>query len=167
MPVGQQTPSSKQPLPNGGVLTRGDGSTATLCVVLGVVMGLIFLSGCCGGSGGGGSTPPASQPNIGLSSTRLTLPHMDTGSTSPVQSMVLGTERSVQADADVVESWDQLAVATLAKELVFVHAGVVGWRNRAIVIPGRSLSGKSTLVLALVVAVALKAVAVCSEFLAA
>ena len=64
--------------------------------------------------------------------------------------MVLGIETSLQAAADVVESWAQLTVATLAKGLVFVHAGVVGWRSRAIVIPGRSLSGKSTLVLALV-----------------
>jgi hypothetical protein len=64
--------------------------------------------------------------------------------------MVLGVETSLQAAADMVESWAQLTVATLAKELVFVHAGVVGWRNRAIVMPGRSLNGKSTLVLALV-----------------
>jgi hypothetical protein len=63
---------------------------------------------------------------------------------------VLGIETSLQAAAQRVESWAQLTVATLAKGLVFVHAGVVGWRNRAIVMPGRSLSGKSTLVLALV-----------------
>jgi hypothetical protein len=31
----------------------------------------------------------------------------------------------------------------------FIHAGVVGWQGRAIVIPGRSYSGKSTLVAAL------------------
>ena len=65
-------------------------------------------------------------------------------------SAVLGTQAGLQATMSVVESWTQLTVATLAKELVFVHAGVVGWRNKAIVIPGRSLSGKSTLVLALV-----------------
>jgi hypothetical protein len=32
---------------------------------------------------------------------------------------------------------------------LFVHAGVVGWHPRAIVIPGRSFSGKTTLVKAL------------------
>jgi hypothetical protein len=63
---------------------------------------------------------------------------------------VVGMETSLQAAAHIVESWAQLTVATLAKGLVFVHAGVVGWRNRAIVIPGRSLSGKSALVVALV-----------------
>jgi hypothetical protein len=63
--------------------------------------------------------------------------------------IVLAVETSLKAAACVVEAWAQLTIATLAKELVFVHAGVVGWRNRAIVMPGRSLSGKSTLVLAL------------------
>jgi len=63
---------------------------------------------------------------------------------------VLCAETSPQAAADFVESWAQLTVATLAKELVFVHAGVVGWRGRALAIPGRSLTGKSTFVLALV-----------------
>ena len=64
--------------------------------------------------------------------------------------MVLGVETTLQAAAHMVESWAQLTVATLATGLVFVHAGVVSWRDRAIVIPGRSLSGKSMLVLALV-----------------
>jgi len=34
-------------------------------------------------------------------------------------------------------------------DLVFVHAGVVGWKERAIVVPGRSHTGKTTLVAAL------------------
>jgi hypothetical protein len=32
---------------------------------------------------------------------------------------------------------------------VFIHAGVVGWQGRAIVLPGRTLAGKTTLVAAL------------------
>ncbi len=44
----------------------------------------------------------------------------------------------------------QLYVAEQARRRVFVHAGVVGWRGRAIVIPGRTMSGKTTLVKALV-----------------
>ena len=63
---------------------------------------------------------------------------------------VLSEARTLEEAACAVESWVQLTVATLAKELVFVHAGVVGWKNRAVVVPGRSLSGKSTLVLSLV-----------------
>jgi hypothetical protein len=45
-----------------------------------------------------------------------------------------------------LERW----VALEARDHLFVHAGVVGWRGRAIVLPGRSLAGKSTLVAALV-----------------
>ncbi len=63
---------------------------------------------------------------------------------------VLSAVSCLEAAACAVESWAQLTVATLAKELVFVHAGVVAWKDRAIVVPGRSLTGKSTLVLSLV-----------------
>jgi hypothetical protein len=37
-------------------------------------------------------------------------------------------------------------VATTSPNRLFVHAGVVGWKGKAIVIPGRSFSGKTTLV---------------------
>lgn len=51
---------------------------------------------------------------------------------------------------ETFESDLRLFVAELAKHRVFVHAGVVGWKGQAIVIPGRSYSGKSTLVAELV-----------------
>src|SRR5205814_290720 len=44
----------------------------------------------------------------------------------------------------------RLFVAAQAKDRVFVHAGVVAARGGAIVIPGRTFTGKSTLVAALV-----------------
>ena len=44
----------------------------------------------------------------------------------------------------------QLSVAETARRRVFVHAGVVGWKGRAVVVPGRSFSGKTTLVAELV-----------------
>ena len=47
---------------------------------------------------------------------------------------------------DGFESHVQLTVAEHAPRLVFVHAGVVGWNGQAIVIPGLSHSGKTTLV---------------------
>ncbi|HEY0172655.1 MAG TPA: hypothetical protein VGB98_16650 [Pyrinomonadaceae bacterium] len=57
-------------------------------------------------------------------------------------------------DAEAVfgrlESDLQLYVAERSPRRVFVHAGVVGWRGRAVVIPGSSLSGKTTLVAELV-----------------
>src|SRR3954451_22862673 len=50
----------------------------------------------------------------------------------------------------VLESQIQGHIASDATEFVFIHAGVVADGNRAIVIPGRSFSGKTTLVHALV-----------------
>jgi hypothetical protein len=41
-------------------------------------------------------------------------------------------------------------VADHAPERIFVHAGVVEWQGRALVLPGRSFAGKSTLVAELV-----------------
>jgi hypothetical protein len=41
-------------------------------------------------------------------------------------------------------------VANFAPDRVFVHAGVIGWRARALILPGTSFAGKTTLVAALV-----------------
>lgn len=51
---------------------------------------------------------------------------------------------------DALEEDLKLHVAASAPSRVFVHAGVVGWRGGAIVLPGRTFAGKSTLVDALV-----------------
>jgi hypothetical protein len=51
---------------------------------------------------------------------------------------------------DAFESDLHLHIAEQARKRVFVHAGVVGWRGRAILIPGRSFTGKTTLVAELV-----------------
>jgi serine kinase of HPr protein (carbohydrate metabolism regulator) len=41
-------------------------------------------------------------------------------------------------------------IANYAPDLVFVHAGVVGWKGHALVLPGTSFAGKTTLVAELV-----------------
>ncbi len=56
----------------------------------------------------------------------------------------------VHAAVRALESHVHRQLATHTEEVVFVHAGVVAWRGKAIVIPGPSQSGKSTLVAALV-----------------
>src|SRR6266516_2911480 len=62
----------------------------------------------------------------------------------------LARSRDVDEVFERLESDLRLFVAEVARHRVFVHAGVVGWKGRAIVIPGRSFSGKSTLVAELV-----------------
>lgn len=62
----------------------------------------------------------------------------------------LARSTELEVVLDRFESDLRLFVAELARHRVFVHAGVVGWKGKAIVIPGRSYSGKSTLVAALV-----------------
>ena len=54
------------------------------------------------------------------------------------------------ANLEELASEFHFAVSLFARPYLFVHAGVVGWRGRAIVLPGRTMSGKSTLVSALI-----------------
>src|SRR6266550_6214243 len=54
--------------------------------------------------------------------------------------------REFDSVLEAFESHVQLTVAEFAPRRVFVHAGVVGWKDRAILIPGLSQSGKTTLV---------------------
>ncbi len=63
----------------------------------------------------------------------------------------LHAQANREADAlDMFESLVRFEVARRAPRWTFVHAGVVGWNGRAILIPGYSFTGKSTLVHALV-----------------
>lgn len=50
----------------------------------------------------------------------------------------------------LLESVLHFHVAVAARTRLFVHAGVVGWKGGAIVLPGRTHAGKSSLVAALV-----------------
>jgi hypothetical protein len=49
-----------------------------------------------------------------------------------------------------LEKHAELLTAFRAQDCLFVHAGVVGWKGGAILIPGRSMTGKTTLVKTLV-----------------
>lgn len=59
------------------------------------------------------------------------------------------TPELIQA-IDAFEADLQLYVAEMSPNRVFIHSGVVGWRGQAILIPGRSFSGKTTLTAELV-----------------
>lgn len=51
---------------------------------------------------------------------------------------------------NLIESRIRLTVAEFAPENVFLHAGAVGWRGKAIIIPASSFAGKTTLVAELI-----------------
>src|SRR5215475_6535075 len=69
-----------------------------------------------------------------------------------VYSGIAQRARTMDLDAALAafESDLRLNVAAAARRHVFMHAGVVGYRGRAILVPGRSYSGKTTLVTELV-----------------
>jgi len=60
------------------------------------------------------------------------------------------TAPSTAAALDLIVNDVQRTLANRADGVVFVHAGAVAWQGRALVLPGRSRSGKSELVRALV-----------------
>lgn len=51
---------------------------------------------------------------------------------------------------EALETDLQLYVAERARRRAFIHAGVVGWQGKAVLIPGSSYSGKTTLTTALI-----------------
>jgi hypothetical protein len=59
-------------------------------------------------------------------------------------------DRAIDPCLEALEMDARHTVAALSPRRVFVHAGVVSWRGGAIVIPGASYSGKTTLVAELV-----------------
>src|SRR5262249_55900586 len=67
-----------------------------------------------------------------------------------VNGALLARCSTLRACLEAFEADVQLHVAEMAPERVFVHAGVVGYRGRGILLPGRSFAGKSTLVRELV-----------------
>jgi hypothetical protein len=97
---------------------------------------------------------PSTEPAVGL---RYSLLVEDTDARQGVRnyhSVYAGASRLVRT-RDLDEALErlgshlQLMVAANSTENLFVHAGVVAWRRQAIVVPGRSFSGKTELVAAL------------------
>jgi len=61
-----------------------------------------------------------------------------------------GKADSDYAFANYFDTRIRLLIAEFAVDRVFIHAGVVSWRGRAILLPGESHAGKSTLVTELI-----------------
>ncbi|MEM7302947.1 MAG: hypothetical protein AAF468_17860 [Pseudomonadota bacterium] len=62
----------------------------------------------------------------------------------------VGRSHRLEEALDKFDAYLALSVAYLAPRHVFIHAGCVGWKGKAIIIPGLTLSGKSSLTKALV-----------------
>lgn len=62
----------------------------------------------------------------------------------------IGRSMDLEETLELLASDMQFYVAEASPTRVFTHAGVVGWRGRAIVFPGKTFTGKTTLVAALV-----------------
>ena len=99
--------------------------------------------------------PPGSKPSNARTTNHLySVTGFANGSSGRVTRFNLGywnlfrfaRTRSFDDLLEQFESHLQLTVAEYAPRRVFVHAGVVGWNGKAILIPGPSFSGKSTLV---------------------
>ena len=77
------------------------------------------------------------------------LKHAGDGVLVDTEGTTLGRGLSHKGALDVLESDLQLFVAQHSRAFVFVHAGVVGFRGKALLFPGPSGAGKTTLVKAL------------------
>jgi hypothetical protein len=102
--------------------------------------------------------PPSAAPTTSKAQSRTyAFRSLPATSSEPVASFALLADgRSLVRSSDVAEVADAFEedlkwlVAERSPRRVFLRAGVVGWRDRAIVMPGGPRSGKSTLVRALV-----------------
>lgn len=99
--------------------------------------------------------PPAWQPSTAPSVERLyslivggagAMAHLRRFNLLYANHVRLGCARELQPVLDALGADVQLYVAERARRQLFVHAGVVGWQGRTIVMPGRSFAGKTTLV---------------------
>ncbi len=99
--------------------------------------------------------PPGWKPWEGEEVRRLYSLRVASGGTRPghrrkhvLYMNALPLEHSLDLEylLDRLEADVQLYVAERARRRIFVHAGVVGWNGKAIVLPGRTLTGKTTLV---------------------
>ena len=94
--------------------------------------------------------PPGWRPGrSGRPRRHYVLTHATDGVLLTATGVSLGRGLSHLGALDVLESDLQLFVAQHSRAFVFVHAGVVGVSGKALVLPGTSGAGKTTLVQAL------------------
>jgi hypothetical protein len=96
---------------------------------------------------------PATEPEVDYLFSLRTRGACERGGVSRLYSGCRLVRRSRGLDhamqLDLLRSVLESCIASNAPSRIFVHAGVVAWRGRAILLPGASRSGKTTLVTAL------------------
>jgi len=63
---------------------------------------------------------------------------------------IFHTTNSLESALELLDTQIRVTIAEFAVGKVFLHSGVVSWKGKAIIIPGKSFFGKTTLVSALV-----------------
>lgn len=63
---------------------------------------------------------------------------------------IIAATDSIESAGEFMEADLQFYIAEAARNRIFVHAGVVGWKGQAILLPGRTFAGKTSLVAELV-----------------
>lgn len=66
------------------------------------------------------------------------------------ESELISGNNPLEESLNFLESRIRSTIAEFTKDFVFLHAGAVSWKGKAIVIPGKSFAGKTTLVAALI-----------------
>lgn len=75
-------------------------------------------------------------------STPLVMMYQDTD--------IIAATDSIESAGEFMEADLQFYIAEAARNRIFVHAGVVGWKGQALLLPARSFAGKTSLVAELV-----------------
>jgi hypothetical protein len=107
------------------------------------------LEAACAAAPLGWEPAPIAEGDV-LYTLRIAPPHTSNSHLLTCGSIVIASDPDLAIVLRLFTKHAELLTATLAHDCLFVHAGVVGWRDRAILVPGRSFSGKTTLVKALV-----------------
>lgn len=102
-----------------------------------------------------GRLPPGWQPSLAASVDREYEFVPGTGTPSDAPSLLIdggpaAHRPGIEGVLEAVGADSQAYVAEMAPGFVFLHAGVVGWHGRAVVVAGASWSGKTTLIAELV-----------------
>jgi hypothetical protein len=98
----------------------------------------------------GASADTSGAPDVTFSLSDLRSPAGRVAYQLSRESETVAVSDTLEDALEALEKGVEEFVAERSKNYVFVHSGAVAWNGKAILIPGRTFSGKSTLVMELV-----------------